>query len=164
MSYKARLQKVKDTYFTLNKKKRERSKKQKRKESRKEQYARKMREQPTPSEARLYNALVQVRYKCGWVVSSQVVIGPYIADIYIPNLRVVVEVDGGYHAERIDYDARRDRWMWGNGYRVIRVNNEEVWKDLNGVVYKIFEFAGLGSIHPKAVRKYGELPGLEKPA
>lgn len=161
--YQERISKAKDLRFALAKNKRERNTKTTAKETRKERFARQMRKSPTPSESRLHNALSQVRHRCGWVICSQVVLGPYIADLYIPNLKVVIEVDGGYHQDRVDYDLRRDRWMWGCGYRVIRVTNKQVMGELDATVYKIFEFAGLGRIRPKAKRKYGVLPGLEKP-
>lgn len=132
-------------------------------ETRKERFARKMRKAPTPSEDRLHQALKQVRHRCGWVINSQVVLGPYIADLYIPNLRVVIEVDGGVHNDTVEYDRRRDNFLRGLDCKVIHVKNEEVWADLNGVVYRIYQFAGLGEIKPSTERKHGALVGLEPP-
>lgn len=106
----------------------------------KEEFAGKMRDNPTPSEHRLLEAMQKVRYECGWVLSSQVVLGPYIVDIFIPNRKVVVEVDGSSHDGREVYDQRREHFLWNSGFRVARVKNSEVWNDLDGTVARIKEF------------------------
>jgi very-short-patch-repair endonuclease len=51
----------------------------------------------------------------------QVVLGRFIADFAAVGARVVVEVDGGYHAERRGSDERRDRALAGLGFRVVRL-------------------------------------------
>ena len=53
-------------------------------------------------------------------------LGRYIADFVAPSCKLVVEVDGGYHAERGVADARRDHVLGRLGYRVIRVSHEAV--------------------------------------
>jgi len=40
---------------------------------------------------------------------------------YAPSVRLVVEVDGGYHARRASADARRDRKLERAGHRVLRI-------------------------------------------
>lgn len=105
--------------------------------SKTEQYAKHMRENPTPSEQRLLTAMRKVRYENGWVVSPQVVLGPYITDIFIPNRKVVVEVDGSSHIGREEYDSRRESFLWNSGFIVVRVTNAEVWGDLNDCVERI---------------------------
>jgi very-short-patch-repair endonuclease len=61
----------------------------------------------------------------------QVLLGSCIVDFYCPAARVVVEVDGAYHAEpaRKGADARRDRRLVKAGYRVVRVPAELVLSD-----------------------------------
>jgi very-short-patch-repair endonuclease len=51
----------------------------------------------------------------------QVPIGRFIADFAAVGLRLIVEVDGGYHAKRRAADARRDRALARLGYRVLRL-------------------------------------------
>lgn len=106
----------------------------------KQQYAKRMRDNPTASESRLLWAMRKVRYVNGWVLNFQTVLGPYIADIFIANRKVVVEVDGASHDTRQEYDLRRDSFLWNSGFRVIRVTNDEVWRDLDGTVKRIAEF------------------------
>jgi very-short-patch-repair endonuclease len=50
-----------------------------------------------------------------------VLLDRYIVDFYAPSLRLVVEVDGGYHRLRKTADARRDRELRRAGYTVLRV-------------------------------------------
>ena len=78
----------------------------------------------TLSEARLWASLRGSRLGVGF--RRQFVIGRYIADFCVPSLRLVVEVDGGYHAQAVAGDARRDRDMRRLGYRVVRVSHEAV--------------------------------------
>lgn len=79
-----------------------------------------MRANPTASEALVFAALKQAGL--GLSFRRQVVLlGRYIADIYVPELRLVIEVDGGYHEARRKADARRDRALERAGYRILRV-------------------------------------------
>ena len=63
----------------------------------------------------------------------QVRIGPYIADFVCLDPLIVVEVDGGQHAEARAYDARRDDYMRAQGFRVLRFWNNEVLGNMDGV-------------------------------
>ena len=56
-------------------------------------------------------------------------LGPYFVDIYIPAKKLVVECDGSYWHGRPDMQERdrmRDGWMRKNGYRVLRLLEEEI--------------------------------------
>ena len=68
-------------------------------------YARKMRCSPTPSEERLWQRLKGSQLGVGF--RRQHVLGSYIVDLAAPKARLVVEVDGRYHAERVGADAKR---------------------------------------------------------
>jgi very-short-patch-repair endonuclease len=54
----------------------------------------------------------------------------YIVDFYASEAKLVVEVDGGYHAERGTLDAKRQRRLELAGYRVVRVASEVVLREL----------------------------------
>jgi very-short-patch-repair endonuclease len=62
----------------------------------------------------------------GFRFRRQVPIGPFIVDFLCPKARLVVELDGGQHADRADYDRRRTRWLESKGYRVLRYWNHDV--------------------------------------
>jgi hypothetical protein len=67
------------------------------------------------------------------------VLGKYIVDLLAPEVRLVVEVDGGYHGARRDADARRDRALARAGYRVLRLDTELVMRDASAVVALVRE-------------------------
>ena len=95
-----------------------------------------MRHAPTASEARLFDALRGGRL--GVAFRRQVpVLGRYIVDLLAPEVGLVVEVDGGYHAGRGRADARRDRAMVRAGYRVLRLEAALVMSDLDAAVARV---------------------------
>src|SRR6187549_2727373 len=67
-------------------------------------------------------------------LSAQVPLLGFIANFYASSVRLIVEVDGGYHARRVSADARRDRKLARAGYRVVRVQAELVMRDLPAAV------------------------------
>jgi len=84
-----------------------------------EERAHAMRHQPTPSEAKLWEALCSGQL--GVHFKRQVRIGGFIADFLAPAAKVIVEVDGGSHVGRGAADERRDRKLARLGYRVVRL-------------------------------------------
>ena len=91
-------------------------------------HAHTMRQAPTDSEARLWRALRSSQL--GVAFRRQVPLLGFISDFYAPSARLIVEVDGGYHARRVSADARRDRKLACAGYRVVRLQAELVKRDL----------------------------------
>lgn len=61
-------------------------------------------------------------------------IGPYIADFYCAQHRLVVELDGGVHLVQAAYDAQRTAYLAARGCRVLRVTNEAVENDVERVL------------------------------
>jgi len=102
-----------------------------------------MRAVPTTTEALLWEQLRGKRL--GVVFRRQVVIGRYIADFAAPSVRLVVEVDGGYHRQRVAADGRRDRVLARLGWRVLRVSAAEVMAGAEAVAVRVAEvIAGEG--------------------
>jgi very-short-patch-repair endonuclease len=84
-----------------------------------------MRSELNPAEAALWTQLKG--RALGVMFRRQVVVlGQYIADFLAPAVKVIVEVDGGYHTRRERADARRDEKVRRAGYRVVRVPAELV--------------------------------------
>ena len=102
--------------------------------------AREMRLSPTGSEARLWRVLRGSRLGVGF--RRQAVIGEYIVDFLASAVSLVVEVDGGYHERRVRANARRDRLLAQQGYRVSRLASEVVIAELSRVVLLILEHLG----------------------
>jgi very-short-patch-repair endonuclease len=84
---------------------------------------------PTYTEDKLWEALRSQRL--GVAFRRQVPIGDrYIADFVAPSLRLIVEVDGGFHERRRVADARRDRELHRLGYTVLHFDAELVLRQL----------------------------------
>ena len=73
----------------------------------------------------------------GVAFRRQVVIDRFIVDFLAPALKVVVEVDGGYHSQRVAADARRTRVLERLGFRVVRVEAELVRCNLAQAVARV---------------------------
>ena len=86
-----------------------------------------MRHSPTESEAALWR-LLKGR-QLGVSFKRQVPLLEYIVDFYASQARLVVEVDGGYHAERAEFDAKRQRRLELAGYLFVRVASEVVLRE-----------------------------------
>jgi very-short-patch-repair endonuclease len=62
---------------------------------------------------------------------------PFIVDFCCLKRRLIVELDGGQHAERHDYDDRRSQYLHRLGFTIIRFWNDEVMNDIDGVLTRI---------------------------
>ena len=105
-------------------------------ENRPTKLARKLRLNPTDAERRLWRALSR-RQVAGVRFNRQVPVGPYIADFAARSEKLIVEVDGGQHDERAAYDEARTRYLEAQGWRVICFWNNDVLRNLEGVVHTI---------------------------
>ena len=69
----------------------------------------------------------------------QAPIGPFIVDFACQDEKLIIEIDGGQHFEDAQEkrDARRDAFLKGKGYRVLRFNNHDVMTNRRGVLEAI---------------------------
>ncbi|MCW3075232.1 MAG: hypothetical protein JWP69_2301 [Flaviaesturariibacter sp.] len=104
--------------------------------------ARTLRKAATEAEAILWNAL-RGRKLLNLKFRRQHTLQHYIADFYCHELKLVIEVDGGYHntAEEIAYDVQRTEEFEKEGIVVLRLKNEEV-EQLDSALQKIISFIG----------------------
>ena len=97
--------------------------------------ARGLRRNATEAEKRLWRALREAfphaRFR------RQVPVGPYFADFLSVGARLIVEVDGGQHANAAEYDAARNHFLKQQGYRVLRFWNNDVLANTEGVITQI---------------------------
>jgi very-short-patch-repair endonuclease len=94
-----------------------------------------MRHIATDSEKKLWR-LLRSRQLEEFKFRRQVPIGNFIADLVCHERKLIVEVDGGQHAENAR-DEERDRWLAEAGYRVVRYWNNDVLKNPSGVLEAI---------------------------
>lgn len=94
---------------------------------------RRLRKSMTDAERRLWRAL-RNRQLAGHKFRRQHPIPPYVADFACVERGLIVEVDGGQHSERTEADAARTRALQAQGFRVLRVWNNEVMANLEGVL------------------------------
>jgi very-short-patch-repair endonuclease len=109
--------------------------------------ARRLRRNMTEGERRLWSELKEFRRWYGVHVRKQAPIGPYIVDFAIHERKLVIEVDGEHHftAEGLARDARRDAWLEGVGYRVLRLSTGDLSESFDGCVQEILDVLGLMS-------------------
>ncbi|WP_353653178.1 endonuclease domain-containing protein [Porphyrobacter sp. SLTP] len=101
--------------------------------------AKKMRREPTEAEAKLWSMLRGARL-CGLKFKRQEQVGDYIVDFVCFGARLIVEADGGQHAESV-HDAVRDDWLRAQGFRVLRFWNNDILGNPDGVARVILDAA-----------------------
>ena len=106
-------------------------------------HAARLRREMTDAERALWSGLRNWRLE-GFKFRSQWSLGPYVADFCCLAARLIVEVDGGQHTEK--KGAKRSDWLKANGFRVLRLWNNDVLTNLDGVLLVIADaLEGRGS-------------------
>ncbi|MCJ2084928.1 DUF559 domain-containing protein [Methylobacterium sp. E-005] len=73
------------------------------------------------------------RRLAGFKFVCQESIGRYVSDVCRRDLRPIIELDGGQHADS-EHDRVRDAWLVAQGYHVLRFWNAEVVNNIVGVM------------------------------
>ena len=100
--------------------------------------ARELRKNPTDAERLLWRQLRSWQLD-GYKFRRQQLIGNYIVDFVCLEKRLIIELDGGQHAEQNGYDAERDSWLREQGFVVLRFWNNDVIENIDGVTEVIAE-------------------------
>jgi very-short-patch-repair endonuclease len=82
---------------------------------------------------------IRRRQMGGFKFRCQQPIGPFIVDFVCLERKLVLELDGGQHTERAEYDAQRTAWLVERGYRVFRVWNFEAHEEWDAMAERICE-------------------------
>ena len=98
--------------------------------------AKTLRTNQTEAEQRLWYHLRAHRFMDS-KFKRQKPMGRYIVDFVCVERRLIIEIDGGQHAEQMEFDQRRDAWLRSQGYTVLRFWNNEVVQQLEGVLERI---------------------------
>ena len=97
--------------------------------------ARVLRKKQTDAEKLLWRHL-RAKQLEGRKFRRQHPIGNYVVDFVCLEESLVVEVDGGQHADYTE-DAQRDRWLTAQGFKILRFWNNEVLTNIEGVLESI---------------------------
>ena len=102
--------------------------------------ARRLRRDMTIAERKLWSLIRQ--NKLGIHFRRQVPIGPYVADFYSRQAKLVLEVDGSQHLqeEYLQKDIQRKIFLEKRGYKILRFNNLEILNNPEGVSKQIMEY------------------------
>jgi very-short-patch-repair endonuclease len=97
--------------------------------------ARRLRKESTVAERLLWAEIRKLKSN----FRRQAPIGPYIADFAHHGSKLVIEIDGYHHTlpEQQARDAARTRWLNAKGYRVIRIDETNVRRDVAAVIARI---------------------------
>ena len=108
--------------------------------------ARRLRRNSTDAENALWYRL-RSRSLNGYKFVRQEPVGPYTVDLICRERRLIIEVDGGQHADN-PRDAVRDKWLVDRNYRVLRFWNNDVLGNMSGVLETIAVALAQAPPHP----------------
>jgi very-short-patch-repair endonuclease len=105
--------------------------------------ARELRKKQTPAESFVWQQ-VRNRKLGAKIVRQKPIILDYfgkkkafVADFYCNDAGLAIEIDGDIHSKQSDYDSLRAMLLNQTGIRLIRFTNDEVMKNIDGVLVKI---------------------------
>lgn len=116
--------------------------------------ARRLRAAATDAELRLWSHLRR-KQAAGFRFRRQHPLGRYVVDFFCPEAKLIIEVDGGQHAEE---SATRETWLRSRGYRVLCFWNNDVLGNTEGVVEEIFRALRAATPHPVALARHRPAP------
>ena len=100
--------------------------------------ARTLRQSHTDAEGLLWHYLRNKQLD-GYKFRRQLPIGPYIVDFACLSRKLVIELDGGQHAEQHNHDKKREDYLRGKGYRILRFWNNEVFQNCMDVLEAVYQ-------------------------
>jgi very-short-patch-repair endonuclease len=98
--------------------------------------ARDLRQRMTDAERLLWYHLRDRRF-LGLKFRRQVPLGPFIADFYCAEHRLILEADGSQHSP--DHDHGRDTYLAALGFRTLRFQNHDILTNLPGCLARLAE-------------------------
>ena len=121
-------------------------------------FARGLRRRPTDAERRLW-ARLRDRRLLGVKFTRQMPIGPYVVDFCCRERKLIVELDGGQHSTRADYDSGRTAFLHALGYRALRFWDNDALANTDGVLQHIAEAMSAARPSPRPSPQRGEGEG-----
>ncbi len=109
--------------------------------------ARKLRRSSTDVERKLWHRIRDKQVE-GFRFRRQRPVGRFIVDFICLDARLIVELNGGQHAENVAHDKKRTAFLESLGYRVLRFWNSEVIENIEGVLERLREALLLPRLDP----------------
>lgn len=98
--------------------------------------AKSLRRTMTDAEQKLWYYLRAHRFM-GKKFKRQKPLGRYVVDFVCMEEKLIIELDGGQHAENVGCDQVRDAWLRSEGYTVLRFWNNQLLNETEGVLEQI---------------------------
>jgi very-short-patch-repair endonuclease len=124
--------------------------------------ARELRRAMTDTEQKLWYRL-RNRQLSGCKFRRQHEIDQYIVDFVCTEAMLIIELDGGQHADQVNYDERRTQYLQAMGYRVLRFWNNDALVNIESVLTVILDALASPAPHPnplpageRGVKRAGE--------
>jgi very-short-patch-repair endonuclease len=102
------------------------------------EFSKQLRQNQTDVERKMWFLLRSRRF-VGYKFRRQQPIGSYITDFCCFRPKLIIELDGGQHAEQIEYDQRRTDFLKSEGFEVIRFWDNQVLKEMDSVMEAILK-------------------------
>lgn len=93
-----------------------------------------------------------------WIkIQPERIYGSYIIDIYIPRLKVGIEIDGGIHKTQIGYDDFKDEYLKRHGIIIYRFENKEIGTSFfKNAIWQIFNINHIDTHYNKILERAGQ--------
>ena len=96
-------------------------------------FQKELRTHQTKAEALLWRHLRDRRFQ-GWKFRRQHILQGYIVGFVCLDKKIIIEFDGGQHADQTEYDDHRTKVLEKDGFKIIRFWNNEILNNLEGVL------------------------------
>jgi very-short-patch-repair endonuclease len=114
--------------------------------------ARRLRRDMTDAERATWRVL-RARQLAGYKFRRQQPFRRYVVDFVCFSHSLVIEIDGGQHADTTKYDELRTQFLEQEGFRILRFWNNEVLENPEGVCARILEVLAARTPHPPAAAR-----------
>lgn len=115
---------------------------------RRSRVARSLRQRQTDAEIKFWSRVRAGRF-LGLKFRRQVPIDRFVVDFVCAEKRLIIELDGGGHAERVDFDTKRTELLEALGYIVLRFWNHDVLLNCDAVLESVWVTIGSPTAPPE---------------
>ena len=98
----------------------------------------KNRQNPTEAEYIMWQFLRKNKH--GYKFVRQKPIFRFIVDFYCRKLLLAIEIDGGSHNKKKNYDLERDKYLLNANIKTLRFTNDEVLNNFDSVLKRLLPF------------------------